>query len=128
MSYIKRYDFTLDVSSGGASTSYSNDVAQGEVRQITYTPDGSSPLDTGADLTITGEATGIAIATLTNIGTAVATWAPRSATHTTAGAASLFAAGGTAVTDRIALAGERIKVVVAQGGTSLKGQLSIWVG
>lgn len=128
MSFIQRYDFTLDCSSGGAATVYSNDVVRGEVRQITYTPDGSSPLSTNTDLTITGETTGIAIATLTDIGTAVVSWAPRLATHTVLGAAALYAGSGVAVLDRIALAGERIKVIVAQGGTSLKGQLSIWVG
>jgi hypothetical protein len=128
MAYLQRYDFTLDCSSGGAATVYSSGPVMGEIRQITYLPDGTSPLDTGADLTITGEVSGIAIATLTNIGTATATWSPRQATHTTAGAAALYAAAGVAVLDRIALAGERIKVVVAQGGVSLKGQLFILVG
>ena len=126
--FLNRYDFTLDVNAGGASTSYSSGTVNGEIRQITYTPDGSSPLDTGADLTITGETTGMAIATLTNIGTAAVSWAPRLATHTILGAAALYAAAGVAVLDRIAMSNERIKVVVAQGGTSLKGQLSIWVG
>lgn len=128
MSFIQRYDFDLTVNAGGAATVYSSDVVRGEVHQIAYTPDGSNPLATGADLTITGEVTGLAIATLTDIGLSAATWAPRQATHSTAGAAALYAAGGTAVNDLIALAGERIKVVVAQGGTSKTGTLAIVVG
>jgi hypothetical protein len=49
------------------------------------------------------------------------TWAPRQPTHTTAGAASLYAAGGTAVNDHICLANERVKIVLAQGGSAKAG-------
>lgn len=126
--FVQRIDFTLTVSAGGAATVYSSGPVTGEIRQITYVPDATNPLDAGADLTITGEVSGVAIATLSNIGTSTVSWAPRQATHSTVGAATLFAAGGTAVTDRIALAGERIKVVVAQGGNALTGQLFIVVG
>lgn len=126
--YVERFDFVLGVNASGAATVYSDRVATGEVRQIRYVPDGSTPLDTGADLTITGEVSGLAIATLTNIGTSAVQWAPRQATSDVSGAASLYAAAGAAVNDRIAIAGERIKVVVAQGGTSKTGTLYIWVG
>jgi len=128
MSYIQRYDFTLDVNASGAGTVYSADVVRGDLRYITYTPDGTNPLDTGADLTITGEVTGIALLTVTNIGTVAASWAPRIATCGLTTTASLYASGGTAVQDQIALAGERIKVVVAQGGASKTGLLSIFAG
>jgi len=39
----------------------------------------------------------------------------------------LYAAAGQAVNDPIAIAGERIKVVVAQGGVSKTGTLYVWV-
>ena len=48
-----------------------------------------SHLDTGADLTITAEASGLAIDTLTDIGTSAVQWAPRQATSGVTGAASL---------------------------------------
>lgn len=123
-----RHDFTLTTDASGNATVYSSQVAHGTVRQIRYVPDGSTPLATGADLTITAEGSGLPIATLTDIGVSAANWAPRQATHSTVGAASLYAAAGTAVTDQIALAQERIKVVVAQGGNTLTGALYIWVG
>lgn len=123
-----RHDFTLTVNGSGDATVYSGQPATGEIMQIRYVPDGSTPLDTGADLTITAEGSGLAIATLTNIGTSAVQWAPRQATHSTAGAAALYAAAGTAVNDRIGIADERIKVVVAQGGASKTGVLYIWVG
>lgn len=125
---MTRYDFTLAVNASGAATVYSADAVHGEVRQIRYVPDGSTPLDTGADLTITAEGSGLVIATLTDIGTSAVQWAPRQAVHSVAGAAALYAAAGTAVTDRIGIVGERIKVVVAQGGVSKTGTLYIWVG
>jgi hypothetical protein len=125
---MERYTFTLTTDAGGAATVLSGQPVNGRVQQIRYVPDGVAPLDTNADLVITGENSGQPIGTLTNIGLAAVGWAPRLPTHDLAGAASLYAAGGTAVTDYIALANERIKVVVAQGGNVKTGTLSIWVG
>ena len=125
--YAERHDFTLTVDASGAATVYSDRLATGVIAQIRYVPDGTNPLATGADLTITAETSGLPIATLTDIGTSATGWAPRQATHSTAGAAALYASAGTAVNDRIAIAGERIKVVVAQGGVSKTGTLYIWV-
>lgn len=128
MAYLQRIGVALPVSAGGAGTFFSADPVMGEIRQISYVPDGSNPLSTGAVLTITGEVSATPLITITGIGTVAVTFAPRQATHTVAGAASLYAAAGTAVADRIALAGERIKVVVSGGGVSMTGQLSILVG
>jgi hypothetical protein len=125
---VTRHDFTLTTDSGGAATVTSADLANGLVRQIRYVPDGVNPLATGADLTITAVGSGLVIDTLTDIGTSAIQWAPRQATSTVAGAASLYAAGGTAVNDLIAIANERIQVVVAQGGNTKTGTLYIWVG
>ena len=125
--YAERFVFTLTVDASGDTTVYSATPATGMIGQIRYVPDGSTPLDTGADLTITGEVSGLPIATLSNIGLSAVTWAPRQATHSTAGAAALYAAAGQAVNDPIAIAGERIKVVVAQGGVSKTGTLYVWV-
>jgi hypothetical protein len=125
---VTRHDFTLTVDASGNATVTSTDLANGYVHQIRYVPDGSIPLATGADLTITAAGSGLVIDTLTDIGTSAVQWAPRQATSTVAGAASLYAAGGTAVTDKIAVANERIQVAVAQGGVSKTGTLYIWVG
>ena len=126
--YIERLSLTLTVNASGDATVYSATPVSGRVLQLRYVPDATVPLDTGADLTITGEDTGVAIATLSNIGTSGVTVVPRQATHTTAGAAALYAAGGVAVLEPVAIAGERIKVVVAQGGTSKTGTLHICIG
>lgn len=122
-----RHTVALAVNASGDQTTYT-DVVNGSVIAIYYVPDGTNPLATGADLTITGETTGIPIITITNIGTTAVNFAPRQAVCGITGAASLYAAGGTAVQDRIAIANERIKIVVAQGGVSKFGTLYVVVG
>ena len=125
--FATRYTLDLTVSAGGAATVYTSEPVNGRVLQLRYVPDGTSPLDTGADLTITGEVTGVAIATLTNIGTSALTKVPRQATHGVTGTALVYASTD-AVAEPVYLAGERIKVVVAQGGTSKIGTLFVTVG
>lgn len=82
---------------------------------------------TGADLDITGEITGVVISNQDNIGTVAFTKATRQATHDEAGAALLFAGAGEPVEAPVAVAGERLKVVIAQDGNVLSGTLYIWV-
>jgi Phage capsid family len=50
---------------------------------------------------------------------------PRTATHTTAGVAALYAAAGTAVGDLIRLSRDRIKIAIASGGATKTGQFQI---
>ena len=125
---VQRHTVALAVDASGDQTTYTTDNITGRVLQIRYVPDASTPLDTGADLTITGETTGTAIITITNIGTSAIAYAPRLAICGITGTASLFAAGGTAVQDQIYIANERVKIVVAQGGASKLGTLYLTVG
>jgi hypothetical protein len=125
--YVTREVLTLAVNADGAATVYSDRVS-GRVLQLRYVPASTDPLATGADLTITGEDTGVAIATLTNIGTSAFTLAPRQATHGIDGSASLYASAGEPVEAPVYLAGERIKCVVAEGGVSKSGTLHISIG
>jgi len=80
----------------------------------------------GVDFTITAEATGETIWTEANVNAAVIKH-PRAATHTTLGAAALYAAAGTAVTDRIAVGADRVKIVLAQAGATKSGSFVITV-
>jgi len=124
---VDRYKVAILTSAGGAFTGYTT-VVQGRVLQYRYVPDGTTPLDTGADLDITGEESGIVVASQANIGTAAFSKAPRQATHGVDGTASLYAAAGLAVQDGVVVDGERLKVVIAQGGNAKSGTLHIWVG
>lgn len=125
--HLTRHVVDLSVNSSGDGTGYT-DIANGHVHAIRYVPDGSTPYDTGFDATITGDVSGIPIVTVTNGGTSALSLAPRMATVSTANAAALYAAGGVAVNDRIPVAGERIKIVIAQGGASKTGQWHVYVG
>jgi hypothetical protein len=124
--HIERHDIAVTTSSGGAFTGYS-DVVTGRVLQVRYVPHGSTPLDTGADVTITGEISGVPIATLSNIGTAAFMKVPRQATHGVTGTGLVYA-GSDAVAEPVFVAGERIKLVVADGASVKSGTFSFWIG
>lgn len=126
--FIDRQVLDLTVNASGDATVYTTLPVTGRVLQLRYVPHASTPLDTNADVTVTGETTGVAIATLTNIGTSAFTTVPRQATHDVTGAALVYIAAGQPVTEPVYLAGERIKVVVAQGGASKIGTLHVAVG
>lgn len=51
-------------------------------------------------------------------------WYPRTATHSTAGAAALYAGSGTAVNDRVAIA-DLVKVTIAQANAA--DGVNVWL-
>jgi len=116
---MKRYKVQADVAADGSLTTYSPRLS-GLLYAVHYVPDGTTPYDNTVDMTITDEATGQSLVTRSNVSAAFVA-NPRVPTSDAAGTAALYAAGGTAVQDRIALANTRIKIVLAQGGTSKKG-------
>jgi hypothetical protein len=131
--FTQRFTVPLATSAGGTQTTTTTDQGvngqvNGRILEVYYVPDGTVPLATGAVVTLTGETTGIPILTVTGIGTTAVNYAPRQATHTIAGAASLYASGGTAVTDHIYIANERVQVTISSGGASKSGTLYIVVG
>mgnify|MGYP006921391510 CR=1 FL=1 len=97
-------------------------IAHGQNRKLNgflvclkYTP---GSIDTGADLVITGEDSGIPILTITNAGTTAVFWYPRALLNAVA--------DGTAATNPsefIPIKDERIKLVVASGGNAKTGYI-----
>jgi len=122
MSYIQRFTVTATTIADGSATAYSPNFT-GKISQIRYV---KTDYAAGVDFTITAEATGETIWTQSDVNASV-TVAPRQATHSTAGVAELFAAGGTAVSDKIAIASDRVKIVIAQGGDTKTGTFHILV-
>lgn len=118
---MRRYKVQVTTASDGSATAYSPQVA-GKLCSVVYVPDGTTPFANTVDMTITAEATGEALLSRTNVAAGFAAY-PRAATSAPDGTASLFAAGGTAVQDKLALAQERIKIVLAQGGDTKTGAL-----
>ena len=111
----------------GGAFSATTPVVDGEIVQYRYVPDGTSPLDTGADLDIVGSVTGLVVSNQDNIGTSAFTKSPRTPTQDATGAASLYAAGGEPVEDRIFVTGESLTVTIAAGGNTLRGTVYISV-
>lgn len=119
---IRRQVVPVTVSSGGAAEVYSP-VISGKIVSIRYV---KGDFANGVDFTITAEATGETIWAEENVN-ASATRYPRAGTASTAGAASLYASGGTAVNEKIALSQDRVKIVVAAGGNATSGTFHITV-
>jgi hypothetical protein len=116
MSYAQRIAVAVTTAADGSATAYSP-VVTGKLSHIRYA---KTDFADGSTFTITSEATGETLWGESAVN-ASATRAPRQATHSTAGAASLYAAGGAAVNDKIALANDRIKIVIASGGDTKTG-------
>lgn len=116
MSYAERHAVAVTTAADGSATAYSP-VVTGKLSQIRYV---KTDFADGSTFTITSEATGETLWSESAVN-ASATRAPRQATHSTAGAAALYAAGGAAVNDKIALANDRIKIVIASGGATKTG-------
>lgn len=124
---VSRYDIAVTADGSGNATGFTADPVVGTVLAIRYVADGGVPFANTVDFVFSGEISGIPILTVTNE-TASNTYYPRAATVTIANAASLYAAAGTAVNDRIPIAGERVKVTVAQAGAANKGTFYVWIG
>lgn len=117
---MRRVVVTVTTAADGSATAHTPPIA-GKLHSISYVKDGgANPFANGVDFAITKESTGENIWTESDVN-ATAHRSPRAPTHSQAGVAALFASGGTAVGDLIAVARERIKIVIAQGGNTKVG-------
>jgi hypothetical protein len=115
--FAQKLSVTVTTDGSQNATAYTDPIAYGVLSQIKYV---KTDFANGVDFTITSEATGETIWAQLNVN-ADATVCPRQATHGTDGVASLYAGSGQAVLAPIALANDRIKIVIAQGGASKTG-------
>jgi hypothetical protein len=116
MSYVQRQTIAVVTAADGSATAYSAPVT-GKISTVRYVKSGSGGFDDGSTITLTTEATGETIWTEANVN-ASATRAPRQPTHSSAGAAALYAAAGAAVNEQIAIVSDRIKIVISAGGNA----------
>ncbi len=119
---LRRYAIAVTTASDGSATAYSP-YFSGFIQDIQYV---KTDFADGVDFTITAEAYGRTLWAENDVN-AAAIRAPRQPTHTTAGVASLYASGGTAVNDKIALSRDRVKVVIASGGATKTGTFIVMV-
>lgn len=117
--------FTVPVlTDGSQNATVYTPYLSGYIESVEYVKDGVTPFTNGVDFTITAEATGETIWTDTDINASEVV-RPRAATHSTAGVAALYASGGVAVLDRIALGRDRVKIVIGSGGAAKLGSFVI---
>lgn len=119
---LRRFVVPITVDESGDAEVYSP-VLSGKLVSFRYVKDDFA----GDDLAfvITSEATGLTLWSEEDV-TASATRHPRAPTHTTAGAAALYAASG-AVNSKIALSQDRVKFVIAGAGDETSGTFHITI-
>lgn len=122
---MRRYKVAVTTAADGSATAYTPRLS-GKIQQIEYVKDGSNGYANGVDFAITGEATGIGLWSENDVN-ASAVRAPRLPTHSQAGAAALYASGGVGVLAPIALANDRVKIVLASGGNAKVGTFHVVV-
>ena len=122
---IKYFEVPITVDTNGDGIGYTP-VFSGRISSIRYVKDGSNGYSNGVDFAITSELTGATVWAQNDVN-ASATVAPRQPTHSTAGAAALYAGSGTAVNDKIVLAADRVKIVVSSGGSKTTGKFYVTV-
>lgn len=119
---MRRHVVSVTTASDGSATAYSPYIS-GKIHAIHYV---KNDFTDGVDFTITAEATAETIWTEANVNAAKACF-PRGATHSNAGVAALYASGGVAVNDKIALGRDRVKIAIASGGNAKTGAFHILV-
>lgn len=124
--FITRHVVDITTDGSGDATAYTAVPVNGVVHAIRYVADGTAPYTNTADVTITAETSGAAIVAITNLAATV-TILPRVPVQDETAADALFAAGGTKLRDRPAVAGERVKFVIAQGGASKSGRWHVYI-
>lgn len=120
MAFPESHTVDVTTSTGGAATAYTP-VVRGRIAAIKYTKDGTSPLASTADFTITTEDTGQNLWVDTNINATEVVYPVI--------AANLGGTGGASSLTEVPVyaAGERVKIVVAQGGNTKVGEFKVVV-
>lgn len=120
--YAERHVIPVTTASDGSATVYSP-VITGRVLGIRYVKDS---FDNGHDFTVTLEATGEAIMVGTDVN-ASASFYPRVGMTDATGAAATFD-GTRLLREPVLVAGDRVKIVVAQGGNAKAGVYHVIIG
>lgn len=121
--YAERHVVALTTDASGDVIGYTP-VVTGKIVSISYV---KTDFANGVDFIVSGESSGIIIWDEDDVN-ASAVRAPRQATHLhTSGAAALYAATGQTVLGDIVVANERVKIVVAQGGSVKTGAVHVIV-
>lgn len=120
--YAERHNVSLTTDGDGAATGYTP-VVSGRILGVIYT---KTDFADGVDIAVTLEATGQPILALTDQN-ASGTFYPRVQVHGATGSA-LTLEGTEPVAEPVVAANDRVKVVIAQGGDTKSGTVTVIVG
>lgn len=120
--YAERHAVALTTNGSGDATGYTP-VVSGRVLGVRYA---KTDFANGVNFTITAEATGEAILTLTDQN-ASGTFYPRSQVHGPTGT-GLTLDGTRTASEPVVVANDRVKVVVAAGGDTKTGTVHVLIG
>jgi len=122
--HAERHVVHLTTASDGSATGYTPNVT-GRVLEIHYA---KNDFANGVDFTITAELDGDVIATLSDVN-ASATWRPRVQSHDAGGAEAYLDGDSNAeMLEPKTLVNDRVKIVVAAGGSVKTGAVHVIVG
>ena len=124
--FCETHEVTITTDDDGAGVGYTPAVT-GRVLAVRYVKPASGGFVYGVDFTLSSEKTGATIWTESDVD-ASATRCPRQPTHTTAGAAALYAADGQPVLEYCYVALDRVKIEVAAGGAARRGTFYVTIG
>lgn len=120
--HVEKHSVAITTNGSGAGTGYTPPVT-GRVLGIRYV---KTDFADGIDFTVTVEDTGEAILTVSDVN-ASASFYPRPAVHDAAGAVLEYVADFP-LGEPIAVAFDRIKIVVASGGDTKTGTFHVVIG
>lgn len=120
--YVERHTVSVTTDSSGNATAYSP-VITGRILAIIYTKD---TFAAGVDFTITVEATGEGLWTESNVNASKTVY-PRVQVSDQVGSGVTYD-GTNEIYEPIAVAKDRVKIVVAQGGDTKAGSFDVVVG
>lgn len=120
--YVERHRLTITTDASGDATAYTPAV-DGRILGVVYT---KTDFANGVDITVTLEATGQAVLALTDQN-ASGTFYPRQQVHGPTGTGLTYN-GTQTVNEPVVAGGDRVKVVVAQGGNAKTGTVDVIVG
>jgi len=120
--HAEKHSVALTTAADGSATGYTPNVT-GRILSVQYV---KTDFADGVDFTITLEATGQAILTLTDQNTA-GVFYPRAGVHDAAGAAATLD-GTRLMREPVVAVNDRVKIVIAQGGDTKTGTVIVVVG
>lgn len=123
MGYFRRLAVTVTTDALGAGVGYTEEPVNGYIHEIVYD---KTDFADGSTMTVTGDSTGTAIWTESAVN-ADAVRLPRTQVCGPTGTALTYD-GTRIVAEPVALADERVKIVVASGGDKKTGVFYVVVG